>query len=349
MSIRVLIVEDSAVVRELLNHILGSDPAIHVVGTANNGMEALRAMQGLKPDVVTMDINMPVMDGYEAARRIMETHPAPIVIVSVSVDPCEVATTFLALEAGAVAAVQKPPGIGHPDHEKTAKALVQTVKLMSEVTVVKRWPIRFPKTSPAPVAGDWKSVPTGNIEVIAMGASAGGPHILQAILSRLPVDMIVPILVVQHMAPGFTQGFAEWLMESCKLPVHVAIQGENLKPGQVYIAPGGAHMGIVNGRRVEFSNAAPVDGMRPSVSFLFESVARVYADRAAGILLTGMGRDGAEGLKAMKDEGAVTIAQNEESCLVFGMPGEAIKLGAALHVLPPQEIAAVLSVLVAKQ
>ncbi|MGA2400784.1 MAG: chemotaxis-specific protein-glutamate methyltransferase CheB [Syntrophobacteraceae bacterium] len=353
MSIKALIVEDSAVVRELLNHILSSDPAIHIVGTANNGTEALQAVQALKPDVVTMDINMPVMDGYEATRRIMETHPVPIVIVSVSVDPREVATTIRALNAGALAAVQKPMGIGHPDHEHTAKTLVQTVKLMSEVKVVKRWPMRYLETPPRPVTGDsistFRETGADNIEIIAMGASAGGPPTLQTILSRLPVDMPVPILVVQHISPGFIDGFAQFLAVSCKLPVHVAIRSEDLKAGHVYLAPGGTHMGVVKGGRVDLFDGAHVNGVRPSISYLFQAVADVFANRAAGVLLTGMGRDGAEGLKSMKDKGAVTIAQNEESSLVFSMPCEAIKLGAATHVLSPHEIAAALSKLVRKQ
>ena len=352
MSIKALIVEDSAVVRELLNHILSSDPEIHIVGTANNGSEALLAVQALKPDVVTMDINMPVMDGYEATRRIMETHPVPIVIVSVSVDPREVATTIRALNAGALAAVQKPVGFGHPEHEQTAKALVQTVKLMSEVKVVKRWPMRYLETPPRPVAGD--SISTlheagaGNIEIIAMGASAGGPPTLQTILSRLPVDMPVPIVIVQHISPGFIDGFAQSLAVSSRLPVQVAIQGEELKAGHVYLAPGGAHMGVVKGGRVDLFDGAHVSGVRPSISYLFQAVADVFASRAAGVLLTGMGKDGAEGLRSMKDKGAVTIAQNEESSVVFSMPREAIELGAATHVLAPHEIAAALSELVSR-
>ncbi len=342
MSIRTLIVEDSAVVRELLGHILGDDPEIHIVGTAKNGREALEAVQALKPDVVTMDVRMPVMDGYEATRRIMETCPVPVVVVSMIVDPEEVATTFRALRAGALAAVQKPAGIGHPDHAQTAKALVQTVKLMSEVKVVKRSPMYRLETPPRPAVRDWSRAGPRNIEIVAIGASAGGPATLQTILSRLPAGLAVPILVVQHISPGFIHGFAEWLALSCGLPVHVAVQGDDLKPGHVYLAPGETHMGVMKGGRIELFEGALVEGMRPSISRLFQAVAGVFADRAAGVLLTGMGKDGAEGLDAMRKKGALTIAQNEDSCLVFSMPGEAIKLGAATYVLSPLEIAEIL-------
>ena len=341
MSIRVLIVEDSAVTRELLAHILGSDLAIQVVGKARDGREALQLVQHLEPNVVTMDISMPGMDGYEATRRIMETHPVPIVIVSVVVNAREVATTFRALEAGALAAVQKPMGIGHPDYEETAKALVQTVKLMSEVKVVKRWPQhRKEWLSAAPVVED--ELPSGNIEIIAMGASTGGPTVLQTILSGLPGDLPAPVFIVQHIAPGFVHGFAESLALSCKLPVLVPAQGEAMQPGRVYLAPDGVHMGVGKGGRIDLMSEAPIDGMRPSISYLFRSVADVFGPGAVGVLLTGMGKDGAEGLKAMKEKGAVTIAQDEESCVVFGMPAEAIRLGAATYVLSPDRIASTL-------
>lgn len=345
MSVRVMIVEDSAVVRELLCHILGSDPDVDVVATARNGSEALQILPVARPDVVTMDVVMPGMDGYEATRRIMETCPVPIVIVSMSVDPAEASTTLRALGAGALAAARKPSGIGHPDYEKTAKSLIETVKLMSEVKVVKRWP-----------GGQWKdrqeAVPDrrcsgpGDIGIVAMGASTGGPAALQAVLSGLSAGFPCPVVVVQHMPAGFMGAFAEMLSTSCRLPVRVAAAGECLMPGNVYLAPGEVHMGVSNGGRVILFHGPPVNGVRPSISYLFRSVAREFGGRAAGVLLTGMGKDGADGLKCMKEAGAVTFAQSEDSCLIFSMPCAAMRLGAASHALSPPEIAKMLCSLV---
>lgn len=341
MSIRVLVVEDSAVVGEFLNHILSSDPAIQVIGTARNGMEALRAVRNLKPDVITMDISMPVMDGYEATRRIMETDPVPIVIVSVSVDPAQLSTTFRALEAGALAAVGKPVGIGQPGHEETAKALVQTVKLMSVVKVARRWPAQRRKAPVVPLSPGLAAAPP--VEIIAMGASTGGPAVLRAILEKFPEDFPVPILIVQHIFPGFIEGFAESLALSCKLPASVPQNGEELKAGHIYLAPDGAHMGVGAGGRVMLGYEPQENGMRPSISYLFRTVANAFGVKAAGVLLTGMGSDGAGGLKYMRERGAVTIAQDEASCVVFGMPGEAVRLEAAVHVFSPEQIASFLA------
>src|SRR5665811_2307336 len=197
--IKVLVVEDSPVVREFLVHILGADPGIQVIGTANDGEQALEAVARKRPDVITMDIHMPKLDGLEATRRIMETHPTPIVIVSGSTDPREVATTFRAMEAGAVAVLRRPAGIGHPDHEATVRELVQTVKLMSEVKVVRRWPrVRREISVPGPPEPVVGRAPAG-VKVVAIGASTGGPPVLQTILAGLPKDFPAPVLIVQHM------------------------------------------------------------------------------------------------------------------------------------------------------
>jgi two-component system chemotaxis response regulator CheB len=347
--ITVLIVEDSPVARDFLQHILSADPDIQVIGTAHDGEAAIDAVQRRKPDVITMDIYMPKMNGLEATRKIMQTHPTPIVIVSSSVHPDEVATTFRAIEAGALAVMPRPHGIGHPEHEAAAQELVQTVKLMSEVKVVRRWPrLRSEASGPSPPKGNIPRAPI-DIQIVAIGASTGGPLALRTILSGLPNDFPVPVLIVQHMACGFVQGFSEWLAQSSGFPVHVAADGEYLLPGHAYVAPDSFHMKVGMGHRVALSQEAPENGLRPSVSHLLQSVAHVYGHHAVGVLLTGMGKDGAEALKVLKDTGAITMAQDKDSAVVHGMPGEAIKLDAATYVLPPDKMAAMLTSLVQKK
>ncbi len=349
--IKVLVVEDSPTVKELLVNILSSDPEIQVVGTANNGEEAIEAAILHKPDVIIMDIHMPKMDGLEATRRIMETKPVPIVIVTGSSDAKEVSISFKAMEAGAVSVVTKPGGIPHPDYEARAKELIQTVKLMSEVKVVRRWlylrpGVKVPSVSPQ-VKPDTKRMPA-EIRIIAVGASTGGPLVLQTILSGLPKDFTVPLLIVQHMSAGFVQGMVEWISQSSGFPVHIASAGEYILPGRAYVAPDGFHMGV-DSNQIMLSKDEPEDNLRPSVSYLFRSVANVYGRNAVGILLSGMGKDGAEGLKLMKDKGAVTIVQDENSSVIFGMPKAAIELDAATYVLPSERIAAVLASLTNKK
>ena len=341
----VLIVDDSPVIREFLIHILGADPEIRIVGVAHNGEEAVAAVQDNKPQVVTMDIHMPKLNGFDATRRIMETNPVPIVIVSGSSTAEEIATTFHALESGALAVVRRPAGIAHPDHETTARELIQTVKLMSEVKVVRRW--RLGPKSPTPVEPRPLKPPKGGaeIKIVAIGASTGGPVALQTILSHLPPSFPAPIVIVQHMAEGFTNGFAEWLGQTSGLPVRVAAHGETLLPGYVYIAPDGYHTSITNNLRIALRKDEPENGLRPSVAALFRSLAESFGSNAVGIVLTGMGTDGAAELKLMKDAGAVTIAQDKQTSIVHGMPGEAIRLGAATHVLAPERIAPALTTL----
>jgi two-component system chemotaxis response regulator CheB len=348
--IEVLVVEDSAVVREFLIYLLEADPEIRVAGTAQDGEEAVAAVERMKPDVITMDINMPKMDGFEATRRIMQTHPRPIVIVSGSWDTREVATTFRALEAGALSVLPRPVGPGHPDHEATTREFVKTVKLMSEVKVVRRWArVRREETVRlAPPTAEIRPTPeeTG---LVAIGASTGGPLVLQIILSGLAKDFSVPVLIVQHIASGFVQGMVEWLAQTSGFPVHVAIHGERLLPGRAYVAPDGLHLGVDGNGGIALSTGEPENGLRPAVSHLFRSVARAYGAQAIGVLLTGMGKDGAEELKTMKEQGAITIAQDQETSVVHGMPGEAIRLEAATYVLPPDRIGPVLASLANKR
>jgi two-component system chemotaxis response regulator CheB len=342
--IKVLIVEDSQVVREFLTYVLSSDPDIQVIGTASNGEEAIKMISDKSPDVVTMDINMPKMDGFEATRIIMETTPTPIVIVSASWDPEEVQKTFRAMEAGALAAVRKPVGVAHPDYKDQAKELIQTVKLMSEVKVVRRHSrIKHGKGISAGLAVKDLIPLTTDVKIVAIGASTGGPPVIETILSRLSKDSCAPLLIVQHIAPGFVQGFADWLANSCRIPVKIATRHEFPLPGHAYIAPDGVHMGMDTSGRIVFEGSEPENGLRPAVSYLFRSVANVFGKNIVGVLLTGMGKDGAKELKMMKEKGAITIAQDEESCVVYGMPGEAVNLNAATYVLSPPKIAELLA------
>ncbi|TAK50489.1 MAG: chemotaxis-specific protein-glutamate methyltransferase CheB [Betaproteobacteria bacterium] len=342
-KVRVLVVEDSPVMRELLAHLLGTDPGIEVVGFASDGEEALAAVREKKPDVVTMDFHMPRVNGLDATRRIMETHPTPIVIVSGSSARTEVASAFHLLEAGALAVVEKPRGPGHPDHEAAARELVQTVKTMAEVKVVRRWARREAPLSPAPAPRSIRiEAAAARTRLVAIGASTGGPIVLRAILAGLPGNFSVPILIVQHIAPGFTDGFVEWLGQASGFAVHVAADAVHPLPGHAYVAPDGLHIKLRHDGAITLSRDAPQNGHRPSVSCLFRSVAAVLGRNAIGVLLTGMGKDGAEELKLMRDRGAVTIAQDRDTSVVHGMPGEAVSLDAASYVLSPPEIAAAL-------
>lgn len=339
--IRVLVVEDSPTVREFLIQILCSDPAIAVIGTAETGEEALEAVARTRPDIITMDIHMPRMNGFDATRRIMETHPTPIVIVSGAADATDTAKAFRAIESGALAVLQKPWGAGHPDHQQSTAELVRTVKLMSEVKVVRRWP-RYRQAEAVPEISLSKEIrlQTNQLQprIVAIGASTGGPPVLQAILAALPRNFPIPVLIVQHIAAGFTQGLVEWLAQSSNLSVHVPTHGQCVLPGHVYVAPDGLHMAVGADGHVQLRSDEPENGLRPSVACLFRSVAKAYGPSAVGVLLTGMGKDGAWELKLMKEQGAVTIAQDRETSVVHGMPGEAIRLGGATYVLPPEKI-----------
>lgn len=343
-KIKVLVAEDSTVIRMFLVHLLESDPQISVIGAVADGQAALDFVKNSKPDVILMDIHMPRMDGFEATRRIMETQAVPIVICSASANTKDTVITFRAMEAGAIACIEKPLGHAHEDFEVTAANMLKTVKLMSEVKVVRRT-ARAGLVATKIKHEQWKRAPT-EIKVIGIGASTGGPPALQTILSGLNKDFAVPILVVQHIAPSFIVGMCDWLNQTTSLQVQIASHGTTPLPGHVYLAPDDFHMGIGTNGKIVLSREEAENYLRPAVAFLFRSLTAVYAPNALGILLTGMGRDGAMELKEMKDRGAITIAQDQETSVVHGMPGIAIALGAATYVLPPDRIANALIALV---
>ncbi len=332
--INVLIVEDSAVVRDYLYYLLSSDPDVNVVGTASDGQQAVELAKKLVPNVITMDIHMPRMNGLEATRRILEVVPTPIVMVSADWNPEAIDVTFKALEAGAVTILETPKGFGDPNHAAMAKKLVQTVKTMSEVKMVRRRPqIRQTDTTNTIAVAT-----AADIRYVAIGTSTGGPVVLQSILSALPATFPVPILIVQHITKGFTQGLVDWLQASTRLTVQLARHGVRPVPKHVYIAPDDMHMGVDRQGCIALSHDAPEHSLRPAVSYLFRSLAAHYSQSTVGILLTGMGKDGASELKMLRDRGAITIAQSQDSCAVFGMPGEAVKLNAATYTLNPAEL-----------
>jgi len=349
-KINVLVVDDSAVARMNLVHLLEFDPEIHVIKAVNDGQAALDFIQENQPDVILMDVNMPGLDGFETTSRIMETRPLPVIICSSLSNPQETATMFRVMEAGAVACVEKPLGRAHVDFEQMAAELRLTVKLMSEVKVVKRWSRTGspPVTAPVSPVAEIRQ-PLKPVTCIGIGASTGGPPVLRTILAGLPKDFPVPILIAQHIAQGFLPGLAEWLNQTTGLRIHIASPGITPLPGNVYFAPDDFHLGIGVSGQLVLTREEPAKYLRPTVAFLFRSLAKVCGPSAVGVLLTGMGKDGAAELKLMRDKGAITIAQDRESSIVHGMPGEAIALGGATHILPADNIANALLTLVGRR
>jgi two-component system chemotaxis response regulator CheB len=293
----------------------------------------VRQALALKPDLITRDSHLPGMDGFEATRRIMEQRPTPIVIVSSSVERSEVMVTFNAIQAGALDVLEKPVASNHPNFSALCARLITTVKLMSEVKVIRRYRSHTPPHTvgnSAPVAR--------RFALLAIGASTGGPAALNTVFRGLPTGFPLPLLVVQHMTIGFTAGLVAWLQLESRLAIKLANEGEQLNPGTIYIAPDDTHVQVLNRGVIALSKAPPVSHVRPSATVLFESVARVYGGEAIGVLLTGMGDDGARGLKAMHDRGAPTIVQDEATSAVYGMPKVAVELGAADQRLPLPQI-----------
>ena len=344
MSIRVLVVDDSAVVRQILVSMLETVPEFEVVGQARDGEEAVRLTARLRPDVITMDIRMPRLDGLGAIRQIMSSTPTPIVVVAASVYEPDANIAFAAIEAGALTVVEKPSGITPKAYEAARDQLVTTIRLMSDVQVVTLRPDRREATQPrVPQAGSDVAVGgPASAELIAVAASTGGPGVLREIFHALPGDLSIPIVTVQHITPGFAQGFSQWLDGETPLKVTLAEDGQRLEPGRVLIAPDDTHLMVAPGGIVRLDRSPAVKGQRPSATRLFDSVAKVFGSASIGVVLTGMGDDGADGLENLRGAGGHIIAQDEESCVVFGMPKAAIERGVVDRVMPPDKIASVL-------
>lgn len=318
----------------LLRRIFDADPSLEVIGEASDGREAVELARRLRPDVITMDVQMPVMDGLEATRRIMETDPRPVVVVSGSLDPGDVKEAFRALEAGAVAIVRKPSAPTDPGFRAQVEEIVTTVKLMSEVKVVKRRGRE--RAAPAP------TVPRASkklSEIVAIAASTGGPAALEVILRELPAGLPVPVVVVQHIARGFEQGLVDWLQSISPLNVRLASRHVPLTAGEVVVSAGGHHL-VVTRKATTLGDDEPVDGHCPSATTLFSSVAASWGDKALGVILTGMGRDGTRGLIRLKEAGGRVLAQDADSSVVNGMPRAAAEAGVVDHLLPVDAIAA---------
>ncbi len=332
-GVRVLIVDDSPVARDVLKSVLEADAGIRVVGMAATGREAVELTAQLKPDLVTMDLVMPGMDGMEATQHIMARHPTPILFFSAFFGHDGLYSRSDALAAGALDIVEKPTQILDPRWQTAAGTLVQKVKSLARVTVVTHMygaPARQPASA--------QRKPRTATAVVAIGASTGGPRLLDELLSALPADYSPAVVVVQHMAEGFMHGWLGALRQRCALPLKVAESGDLLQSGRVLFAPPSAHLTVLSGGRTRIDDSKPVGGFCPSVDITFMTIARVYGARAAGVLLTGMGTDGAAGLLAIRRAGGTTMVQDEASCVVFGMPRAAINLDAAQQVLPPARL-----------
>lgn len=346
--IRVLVVDDSALMRRVIWGLLEQDPAILVVGSAVDGLDAVAKVRELKPDVVTLDVEMPRLDGLQTLGYLMSENPVPCVMLS-AYTPRGAETTLRALDYGAVDFVQKPGGALSLDMERVKDELLAKVKVASSVDL-KRLPFKpgaSPAMPPAPRAGAARrlSPRVDRGGVVAIGTSTGGPRALSVVIPGLPENLPAPVLVVQHMSAGFTRSLAERLGRESRMRVKEAEAGETLAAGTVYLAPGDWHLSVeragpAGAPKVCLDQKPPILGVRPCADVLFQSVAEVYGDKAVGVVLTGMGRDGAKGLRAMKARNARVIAQDEASCVVYGMPRAAVAAGCVDRVLPLDRVAA---------
>jgi len=332
--VRVLVVDDSALMRKLIPMILERDPDIEVVGTAMDGAFALRKIAELQPDIVTLDLEMPRMDGLETLRMIMRGAPLPVIVFSTHSKEGAY-STFKALALGAIDFVPKPKNAAAGNLEPVALQLAEKIKVAKRAGGRKSVPNPVLEVPPSSKKRSRPAVPPNRI--IAIGISTGGPNALQYLLTQFPADFPATFVVVQHMPEGFTDMFARRLDECCALDVHEAKSGDLLIAGRVLICPGNRHMMVrrmPRGEMVVLSDTPPINGHRPSADVLFHSVAQEFGLTSVGIIMTGMGEDGAEGIGAIKSAGGMTIAQSEETCVVSGMPRAAMMKGFVQKVLP---------------
>jgi two-component system, chemotaxis family, protein-glutamate methylesterase/glutaminase len=354
--IRVLLVEDSLTIRRRLSDVLAADPEFEVVGEAENGKRAIELCLSLSPDVITLDMILPIMTGLDATEHIMAHCPTPILVVSSSVNRGELFKTYDALAAGAVDVLEKPRG-DEPDGDWELR-FRSAVKLVSRIKVITHPRARLgaygrpsafapPPKKSAPAPAPAPSSSRRPLQIVALGASTGGPGALVTVLRALPAPFPVPVVIVMHIDEPFGGPFADWLGEQTRHPVSYPADGELVRSyaGRVAMAPPGRHL-TVSGKRFSLTTAPPRHSCRPSIDVLFEALAREYGASVAACLLTGMGRDGAPGLLEIRRAGGLTIAQDENTSIVYGMPREAVLLGAAERVLPLEAIGDALAALV---
>ncbi|WP_376960003.1 chemotaxis-specific protein-glutamate methyltransferase CheB [Azospirillum sp. A26] len=356
--IRVLVVEDSPVIQQLLSHVISADPRLEVAGIASSGEQALRMIERTAPDVVSLDIRLPGIDGFEVTSRIMRQTPLPIVVVASDVRDLDI--PMRALQAGALAVVEKPGSMARADYQTVAHHLCTQLVIMSQVKVIRhRITARGAKAATGMAA---EAAPDGRLadgrladgrlpdeavaadgrlrrfRAVGLVASTGGPAALAKILRDLPADFPLPVFVVQHMGAPFMAGFANWLGTVSALPVRLGEAGLTPRPGTVYVAPGDRHL-LVDGATLRLTADPMVCGQRPSGEVLFQSMARAYGASGIGVLLTGMGEDGARGLVDMRTAGAYTIAEHASTAVIHSMPGTAVRLGGAVEELPLDRVA----------
>jgi len=338
-TFRVLVVDDSDVARDILCMLFGMSTDFEVVAVASDGRQAVQLAERLAPDLITMDLHMPVMDGFEAVEHIMASHPAAILVIT---SYREAETAFRCINLGALDVIDKPD-LDCLDSPTFVHDFLDQARLLASTRVIRRPMLRHgTPASPRPLPVVTVSVrPTSGraAHLVAIAASTGGPQALSQVLSGLPHEFPAAVLIVQHLAAGFEDGLVSWLGTTTSLPVALAVHGAPLVAGHVFVARPGQHVGVDDFRSIQFIDAAPVAGHRPSAKFLFETAAAVYGPECTGVILTGMGDDGAEALGHIKMTGGLTIAQDEASSTIYGMPKVAAELQTAGDILPIGAIA----------